>query len=431
MRARLALFMGLVLLVSLPGPVQSEPAPRVAYDATSRQGVINAFYDTWLRNQKVPLGWTGSVSGCKAGQISDAARAATLGQINYFRAVAGLRPVAFDPELGPVAQRTALMMDANNQLSHDPPDSWACRTDAADRLASRANLALGSSTTGASAISRYLRDASHVYAGHRRWLLNPRTAVMSAGSTAEGNAVVVVGMPQHSLSVPRWIPYPSAGYFPSPLEPDGRWSLSASNPRTDFAKASVTVSDTSGRLYPVNKYPVGNGFGPRTLVWHVSDLQQPTVGKDAAYRVRVSGVFRNGERLPAVSYTVTLVKPDRVARIVESPRIVGTFAPGQELIATSGTWYPRTNRVTYQWLRDGVAIAGATSPFYWAKAGDAGHTISVVVRAEPAYYLAGRVVLSGRVPAPDRSAPLLLCASVSAPEPGPGSSVPCVRGRCR
>jgi uncharacterized protein YkwD len=408
MRARLALLVGFVVVVSLLGFVtqradrhgaalQADPAPRPAYDRGDRQAVIDAFYDTWLRNQKVPLGWTGSVSGCKAGQVSDAARAATLGQINYFRVAAGLRPVTFDTDLGRVAQRTALMMDANNQLSHDPPDSWACRTDAADRLAGRANLSLGGAAQGAGAISRYVTDSSHIYAGHRRWLLNPRTAVMAAGSTAQANAVVVVGMPQHSLTVPRWVPWPSAGYFPSPLEPNGRWSLSASNPKTDFAKASVTVKDASGHRYPVYKHPVGNGFGPRTLVWRVSDLRRPAVGENLAYSVRVSGIYRYGEPIPAVSYTVTMVKPDRVARVVESPEIRGTFAPGEELVATTGTWYPRTNRVTFQWKRDGVALQGQTYRFYRVQSGDVNHTLSVVVRAEPPYYLPGQVVLSGRV----------------------------------
>jgi hypothetical protein len=376
---------------------QSDAAPRLAYSPGDRQAVIDAFYDSWLHNQKVPIGWTGSVSGCKAGQISDAASAATLGQINYFRVVAGLRPVRFDSDLATVAQRTALMMDANNQLSHDPPDYWACRTDAADRLAGRSNLALGSSAHGAIAISRYILDSSNVYAGHRRWLLNPRTAVMSAGSTAQANAVAVVGMPQHSLPVPRWVPWPSAGYFPSPLEPDGRWSLSASNSHTDFAYASVSVTDAAGQRYPVKKYPVVNGYGPRTLVWHVSDLRRPAPGENLAYTVRVSGIRRYGDRIPAVSYTVTLVRPDRVARVVESPKINGTFSPGHELMATPGTWYPRTDQVTFQWHRDGVAIAGATYPFYQVKSTDVNHTLSVTVRAEPAYYLPGRVVLGGRV----------------------------------
>lgn len=407
-RARLTLLVALGIALSLAGFVggrhdnasaagADDASRAVAYDRTNRQAVINAFYDTWLRNQKVPLGWTGSVAGCLAGKISDAARAATVGQINYFRVVAGLRPVTLDADLAPVAQRTALMMDANNQLSHEPPDYWACRTDAADRLAGRANLALGSSAHGAIAISRYMADSSHVYAGHRRWLLNPRTAVMSAGSTASANAVVVTGMPQHSLSVPRWIAWPAAGYFPGPLEPDGRWSLSASNSHTDFSNASVTVSDAGGARYPVKKYPVANGYGPNTLVWQVSDLRRPTAGTDVAYRVRVSGIRRYGDPIPAVAYTVTLVRPDRVAKVVESPKVLGSFAPGNELMATSGTWYPRTNNVTFQWLRDGVAITGASYPFYEVKSGDAGHTLSVVVRAEPTYYLPGRVTLSGRV----------------------------------
>jgi hypothetical protein len=220
---------------------------------------------------------------------------------------------------------------------------------------------------------------------------------MSAGSTASANAVVVTGMPQHSLSVPRWIAWPSAGYFPGPLEPDGRWSLSASNPHTDFSNASATVIDATGQRYPVKKYPVANGFGPNTLVWQVSDLRRPTAGTDVAYRVRVSGIRRYGDPIPAVAYTVTLVRPDRVARVVESPQVLGSFAPGNELMATSGTWYPRTNNVTYQWLRDGVAIAGANYPFYQVRSGDAGHTLSVVVRAEPTYYLPGRVTVGGRV----------------------------------
>jgi uncharacterized protein YkwD len=408
MRGRLALLVAAVLAVSLAsssgrghdaaaalGP--SGPAPRLAYDPADRQGVIDAFYDRWLRNQKVPLGWTGSVSDCKPGQVSDAARAATLGQINYFRTAAGLRPVTLHPDLATVAQRTALMMDANDQLSHDPPDSWACRSDAADRLAGRSNLALGSSAHGAMAITRYVLDSANAYAGHRRWLLNPRTAVMSAGSTAQANAVAVVGMPQHSLSVPRWVPWPSAGYFPEPLEPEGRWSLSASNPHTDFSYASVSITDAAGVRYPVKTFPAVDGFGPSTLVWQVSDLRRPAVGENLAYTVRVSGIHRYGERIAAVSYTVTLVRPDRVARVVESPQVMGSFSPGHELTATPGTWYPRTNQVTFQWHRDGVALPGATDPSYVVSSGDVNHTLSVVVRAAPTYYVPGRVVLGGRV----------------------------------
>ena len=394
--------MGLVVIagVAAVGAVrQPGEAQSTAYDRTNRQVVIDAFYDIWLRNQRVPLGWTGSVSGCKSGQISDAARAATLRQINYFRVAAGLRPVTLDADLGTVAQRTALMMDANNQLSHDPPDSWACRTDAADRLAGRANLALGSTARGARAISRYVLDSgtANFFAGHRRWVFSPRTAVMAAGSTTEANALVVIGMPQHSQSVPRWVPWPAAGYLPSPLEPDGRWSLSASNPRTDFSRAAVTVSDPSGRSYPVVVQPVASGFGAPTLVWQVSDLRQPMAGENLPYRVRVTGIYRDGDRLPTTGYTVTLVKPDRVVRVVESPHIQGTFAPGQELAATQGTWYPRTSNVTFQWYRDGVALSGQTHPYYRVQSGDVNHTLSVDVRAEPTYYLPGRVVLSGRV----------------------------------
>jgi hypothetical protein len=411
MRPRLAILLGLVLVGSLlallhdasarrPGAtLTGEPAARLLVDRADRRSVIDTFYDIWWRNQLVPVGWTGSVRGCHPGQVSTTAQSATRVQINYFRTLAGLREVGLDTELQGGAQRTALMMDANNQLSHDPPDTWACRTDIGDRLAGRSNLALGSTVPGARAITLYVRDpgSGNTPVGHRRWLLNPRTARMSAGSTSSANAVVVVGMPQHSLPVPRWVPWPSAGYFPAPLEPAGRWSLSTSLRRTDFSRAAVTVRDASGLSLPVRKHPLVDGMGPRTLVWHVGDLRTPAVGADLSYRVRVSGIRHHGERVPAVAWTVTLVRPDRRTRLVEQPTLTGTLAAGQELRVSTGTWAPRARSVRYQWLRDGTPLPSQTYPFYRVQDSDAGHSISVRVRGSAPYHLPGSTVVGGRV----------------------------------
>src|SRR5690606_3284912 len=47
---------------------------------------------------------------------------------------------------------------------------------------------------------------------------------------------------------------------------------------------------------------------------------------------------------------------------IESP---GEFAlVGHQLTAIPGTWGPGTVTLSYQWLRDGVAIDGATSSTY-------------------------------------------------------------------
>lgn len=398
MRTRVVLVVLLLGLVGLVAVVhdggREDPGASLqrsgGYDPHDRRQVIDTFYDVWLANQQVPLGWTGSRDGCRPGRVSSAAQAATLSQVNYFRTLVGLRRVRFDDATAGLAQRTALIMDANMALSHFPPRSWRCRTQAGAWLASRSNLALGTAgrARGAQAVTRYVEDAGarNRQVGHRRWLFSPRTAVMASGTTGRANALVVVGMPQHRAAVPSYLRWPSAGYFPAPLEPRGRWSLSASRRGTDFSRARVQVVGPDGRRLAVERYPVRNGMGPNTLVWKVGDLVRPTVTTDVSYRVRVSGIRRGGRVLAPVAWTVTLVRPDRALTPVQAPEVIGTYAVGETVFASAGTWSRTPDRLSYQWLRDGEPIPGQVYRFYRLALGDEGHRIGVRVRAAADYF---------------------------------------------
>lgn len=364
---------------------------------TDRQAVVDAFYDVWLKNQQVPIGWTGSVDGCAPGAASNAALAATRSQINYFRRLAGLRRVTLDDSPAGTAQRTALIMDANDRLSHDPPTWWACHTKSGADLAGRSNLALGSQATGPRAITAFMADAAQTAVAHRRWVLNPRTAQMATGSTGAASALVVVGMPKHKRSVPTWVPWPPAGFFPAPLEPHGIWSLSTTLSGVDLSSARVRVTDGAGRTYAVTRFPPSSAGGPSTLVWRVSDLRQPSLRRDVRYRVRVSGLERWGTLLEPVSWMVTLVRPDRPTALVDRPVIRGSFEVGRELSATPGTWSPTPVTWSYQWLRDGAPVPGATWPLYWPTSADVGHLLSVRVEARATYYAPRAVTVPGTV----------------------------------
>ena len=62
-----------------------------------------------------------------AGTFQDA----TALRVNYFRAMAGVSAaVTFSDALGAKAQQAALMMSANNSLSHFPPTTWLDYTQA-------------------------------------------------------------------------------------------------------------------------------------------------------------------------------------------------------------------------------------------------------------------------------------------------------------
>ena len=63
------------------------------------------------------------------------------------------------------------------------------------------------------------------------------------------------------------------------------------------------------------------------------------------------------------------------------PNIGGSPQTGRTLTAVPGTWVPADATLTYQWQRDGAAIAGATGATYVVQAADVDKALRVVVTA--------------------------------------------------
>lgn len=64
-----------------------------------------------------------------------------------------------------------------------------------------------------------------------------------------------------------------------------------------------------------------------------------------------------------------------------APSISGNPYVGQTLSVSSGSWSNDPTTLSYQWLRNGAVIAGATNSTYTLVAADAGNTIGVTVTA--------------------------------------------------
>ena len=77
-----------------------------------------------------------------------------------------------------------------------------------------------------------------------------------------------------------------------------------------------------------------------------------------------------------------------------TPTIAGSPAVSYRLTADPGVWDPPDIAFTYQWRRDGIAIAGATETTYAPVAADVGHTLTVYVTGTAAGYVTGRGVVS-------------------------------------
>jgi hypothetical protein len=281
---------------------------RGAIDTSSRAGVRRAYTTRFAANLGTPIHWTGSNQRCRAGHASARAMRATLESVNFVRAMGGLAPVAFRKRFSAKAQKAALIMSANESLSHDPPRSWRCWTRAGHDAAGHSNLAFSfPHITAGGAIKQYMDDggSNNLAVGHRRWIMYPPTLKMGNGMTSTTNALWVFGPTSRSRPNPNWVSWPTAGFFPSTLEPQNRWSLSAGVGGADFRQARVHVENASGVVKKVHIYRVQDGYGMPTIVFQVKSI--PRVG---TFKVTVRGIRLPGRATPVRhSYTVRLFEP--------------------------------------------------------------------------------------------------------------------------
>lgn len=301
---------------------------------TADRAAVARFYRVYRASNLVPSDWVGSVPGCQAGSTSPDYKEATRQQINFFRAMAGVPgSVALDVTFSTKNQDAALMMSANNQLSHFPPTSWLCYTPSGAEAAGKSNLALGEA--GPASVRGYMDDAgaNNSVVGHRRWVLYPQTQLMGTGDVTDapsgGHDANTLWVQDGNYGGPRpavrddFVAWPPPGYVPYDVVP-ARWSLSY--PGADFSAATVSVT-RAGQAVPVTLETIATGFGENTLVWVVDNrttsgssvLPRPTV--DTLYRVVVSGA-RIGGQARTFDYSLIVFDPD--------PSVQGmSFMPAQ------------------------------------------------------------------------------------------------------
>jgi uncharacterized protein YkwD len=291
------------------------PLPKAA---TTRDDVAARYQSTYVTGASVPLTWTGSLATCDPGSTDGAHQQAVIGRVNYFRALVGLPPVTL---LGATetaqSQAAALMMSANNALSHTPPMSWNCYSATGATGASNSNIALG--VMGVDAVDLFMDDpgAGNFITGHRRWVLFPPRAAMATGDVPGGNlpprpanALYVLGPSGMRPATPNGVAWPPAGFVPYQNLPSksNRWSIAF--PGADFTNASVTMTGPNG-AYAITYEQQANdvGFGDNALVFLPTGFSYGNPLSDTTYHVTVSGIA--GAGVPAtIQYSVTVIDPD-------------------------------------------------------------------------------------------------------------------------
>jgi len=278
--------------------------------AVERQRVLNEYNNFYVASAttSTSTAWSGNSTACTPGTIAQDAIDKALIRINYFRRCVGLNDdITFDPVKNGKCQQGALMLHANNTLSHTPPTSWSCWTQEGSDACGSSNIAMGYSISGA--ITAYINDvgASNYKVGHRRWILYSRAKTMGIGHTTTFNALWVLGNGSNPVpeNLPAFIPWPPKGFVPAPLVFD-RWSFSKR--LADFANADVTMKDNAGNPISLNIISkTDNGYGDNTIVWEPQNINK-TSTSDVFYDVTVSSVKVNNVD-STYTYRVTIIQP--------------------------------------------------------------------------------------------------------------------------
>lgn len=364
-------------------------------DTENREAVRLFYKSVYASSEGIASQWTGNIATCDAGDTSSDYKAATLRRINWFRAMAGVpASIQFDATFNAKAQQAAMLMSANNQLSHFPPSTWRCYNAVAAEAAGKSNLGLGYSGADALA-SGYMHEpgASNAPVGHRRWVLYPQTRVMGTGDAGDTNAAGApltnaLWVQDANIFSPRpavrddFVAWPPKGYAPYTAV-FARWSFSY--PQADFSAATVTMTE-NGTPIATRKESVVNGFGENTFVWlpgsYVDGMTWAKPASDTVYLVQVSNVVVDG-KARSFSYRTTVFDPgqDPVAAIAQTIAGNGDAVVGQ---STAYTFNPVAGATDYQWrtvttapyvLDDGAesgaaAFSSATSAGYSVIAAD-------------------------------------------------------------
>ena len=243
--------------------------------------------------------WDGNVASCSAGDMTPAARGNALRLVNLYRWLAALPAVTEDPELDQKNQACALMMRANDMLSHSPPTTWTCYSEDGADAAGSSNISSGRAV---SSVDLYMIDPGNATTiGHRRWILSNSIGPVGFGGTDRHSCMWTLNGTGRAGKA--WLAWPAAGTIPlqaitSPrgtLDTTG-WTIQSDSINLAGAQVAVTVD---GVDQPVTVTQLDANYGSRYALRFNPSGWSTQAGR--TYAIAVTGIPT------AINYTVQVV----------------------------------------------------------------------------------------------------------------------------
>ena len=342
---------------------------------------------TELRTVDTPYEERPDLANYDPGKLTLSAQADALALTNFLRDLAGLAPVTLDPLYTQYAQRGALVLAANDELTHTPSRPEGMPDDlyeAGYQGTSMGNIAKFNWMRPSiliDGVTYFVRDDGEgnlARLGHRRWLLNPAMAATGFGlaNAATGNSYVAMYAVDMRNAGAEWnyVAWPAADAFPVELlRAELPWSISL-NPEIynieDSHPALLLTEAVSGAAFRFD-FAEGSGDGYCALSTENSGsgpclIFRPNLAaagiseyvQNQLWSVKITGLRGMDGAAIELSYTCEMasVYPQDVAN-VELDVLEATLAPGETLQLTAAVIPAYADDLTVTWRSADAAVA--------------------------------------------------------------------------
>ena len=345
-----------------------------------------------LRSDDLPYAEEPSSEGFSAiGAVSPDKLQDALNCLNFIRWIAGVGEVRLSELYNLRCQNAALLLAANDEISHNPAQPAGMHDDLYEsgllgaQGSNLANLNWMGPDLLIDAVQYFVRDDGEMNLstlGHRRWLLSPAMADTGFGlASAESGAsyIAMYAVDDGNAAVPwDYVAWPAGGVFPVELmRRDLAWSLSLSSAAYDLgaSRPVVTLTEETGgasfRFDPtggssdgycrIDLTPVGGGgciiFRPHLEGAGIDEYLQNQI-----WNVHVSGLVRRDGTPAEISWRsemVSLYPQDAVN--VEISRLEAQLNVGESLQLTAQVIPSYADDLSIRWLSEDGSVAMVTA----------------------------------------------------------------------